>query len=60
MRRVVVTGVGDRVAHREVRVRRGIAHEALELAIDLGEIDRRTSGDAAAQAALGGGETASK
>src|SRR5690606_40592637 len=47
-------GVGDRVAHRHVGIRRRVAHEPLELAVDLRiEVDLRLAGDLAAQAELG-------
>ena len=46
--------VGDGVAHRDVAVGRGIAHEALELAVDGGlEVEFDRAADLAAQAAFG-------
>src|SRR5690606_21572992 len=48
------SGVGDRVAHRHAGVRRRVAHETLELAVDLRvEVDLRLTGHLAAQAQLG-------
>ena len=45
-------GIGDGIAHGQVAVRGGIAHEAPELAIDFGvDIRRRHAGDLAAQSA---------
>src|SRR5690606_22510745 len=46
--------VGDGIAHRDVRIGGRVAHEALELAVDLRvEVDLRLARDVAAQAKLG-------
>ncbi len=51
---LVEAGVGDGVAHRQVGIRGGIAHEALELAVDQRvQVELDLAADLAAQADLG-------
>ncbi len=50
----IQSGIGDRIAHGQVGVGRGIAHEAFELAVDQAvQIQRHRTANLAAQAGVG-------